>query len=159
MAGVSILGIDPGLSGALAILHPKDGILLESMPVIGNELDLKRLNEFLKDWAMDIRTAYLEKVHSMPKQGVASTFKFGRVYGALEALLVANAIPVIDVRPQVWMKTMHFGISPTLDTKARSRLAFAKRFPDVDARRSAKCRVDDIGMIESALIASYGAEQ
>jgi crossover junction endodeoxyribonuclease RuvC len=156
MSGVSILGVDPGLGGGLAIIHPKDGMLLEPMPTIGNELDLQTLNRFIGDHARDIRVAYLEKVHAMPKNGSVSMFKFGRVYGALEALLVAHKIPVVDVRPQVWMANVHAGISRSLEPKERSRMAFSRIFPEVDARRTMKSKVPDMGLVDAGLIALYG---
>ena len=46
--------------------------------------------------------AFLEVVHSMPKQGVVSTFKFGQSYGNLEAFLTAAEIPFERVTPSVW---------------------------------------------------------
>jgi crossover junction endodeoxyribonuclease RuvC len=50
--------------------------------------------------------AIIEKVHSMPKQGVASSFKFGQSYGFLRGCLVASGIPFEEVSPQVWQKEL-----------------------------------------------------
>lgn len=50
--------------------------------------------------------AYLEQVHSMPGQGVASSFKFGQGYGSLEMALTAAGIPFERVTPQKWQKAL-----------------------------------------------------
>jgi crossover junction endodeoxyribonuclease RuvC len=153
---VAVMGIDPGLGGGIAILHPSDGISLERMPLIGNELDLKELSHILKNFSNDVRMAYLEKAQAMPKQGVSSMFKYGRVFGAIEALLTGHEIPFVLVTPQTWMKYSHSGISRDLDSKERSRMAFARLLPNVDARRTAKCKGPDMGLVEASLIADYG---
>ena len=49
-------------------------------------------------------TAIIEKVHSMPKQGVVSTFKFGNNFGQWQGILSSMCIPYIEVSPQKWMK-------------------------------------------------------
>lgn len=50
--------------------------------------------------------AYIERVHSMPKQGVASSFTFGRSYGFLRGCLIASGIPFEEVTPQTWQKAL-----------------------------------------------------
>ena len=52
-------------------------------------------------------TAIIEKVHSMPKQGVVSTFKFGNNFGQWQGILSAMGIPYEEVTPQKWMKMFH----------------------------------------------------
>ena len=54
--------------------------------------------------------AVIEKVHSMPGQGVASTFKFGMNYGQWIGILTALQIPYEMITPQKWMK--HYGSMP-----------------------------------------------
>ncbi len=155
-----ILGIDPGLSGGLAFLDTRYGVLLEPMPTVGEQsrsLDLKEINRLMCDHRLDIQMAYMERVHSMPGQGVVSVFKFGRVFGALEALLVSNGIPYWLVTPQVWMNEMH-DRDKTIDTKARSLRAFGKLFPEVSALATARSKVPHMGLVEAALIAKYGAQ-
>jgi len=48
----------------------------------------------------------LEKVHSMPGQGVASSFKFGQGFGHLEMALTSAKIPFTYVTPQKWQKEL-----------------------------------------------------
>jgi hypothetical protein len=103
-----IAAFDPGITGALALLGDPDfdEIQLFDLPQANNELDPAALARILKD-AAPVR-AVIELVHSMPKQGVASTFKFGRSYGTILGVIGALAIPLTRVRPQVWKK--HFGL-------------------------------------------------
>ena len=83
------LGIDPGMSGAWAIITGRKIIsVCRAKDKTGAEI---------KDWlrvqviANPDMTAAIEQVHSMPKQGVASSFKFGMSYTHADAdsLLIA----------------------------------------------------------------------
>lgn len=90
-----ILGLDPGMAGGIAVLgrpQPERDVF----EFLNNQYILAR-------W--DIR-AYLERVHSMPKQGVASSFTFGRNYGFLRGCLVALGIPFEEVTPQRWQRAL-----------------------------------------------------
>ena len=150
-----ILGVDPGLGGGLAIIG-NEGIMTETMPVTAGEIDLARLARWLKAHSHDISMAFVEKVHSMPKQGVSSTFKFGDVYGTIKGMLTAFGIPFELVTPQSWTKELHAGVSKGLPAKERSRLVASRLFPDLDLRESSRCRVPHDGMIDALLIAEYG---
>ena len=48
----------------------------------------------------------VERVHSMPKQGVSSSFKFGENFGWFQGLLQGLGIPYTLVSPSVWQKAM-----------------------------------------------------
>jgi len=98
------IGIDPGKSGAIAFI-PED----EAPSAIKNKETLHDLVEALENAKAsycDNMFAVIEKVHSMPGQGVASSFKFGESYGQLTALLVALGIPYETVSPQRWQKEL-----------------------------------------------------
>ena len=58
----------------------------------------------LIDYAPVVKFAYLEKVHSMPGQGVVSTFSFGENFGWWQGVLGSLGIPYTTIRPQDWMK-------------------------------------------------------
>jgi hypothetical protein len=149
-----VLGIDPGLSGGLAVIGP-DGLWLEPMPrTVDGDLDLDELRRLIGDWYGEISNAFVEKVHAMPKQGVSSMFTFGRSYGAILGMLAAFDIHVVHVRPQEWQKEMHEGFAG--EPKDRSRAAFAELFPGVNAKRTPKCKGPDEGLVEAALIAEFG---
>jgi crossover junction endodeoxyribonuclease RuvC len=93
------LGIDPGMSGGIALMRSDDqqAPLLISMPET-----LADIREAFELVAPITRFALIENVHSFPGQGVASTFKFGRIFGRLEAMLAAFNIPYDYVTPQKW---------------------------------------------------------
>ena len=73
---------------------------------IKRELDLQKLNELLS-FADEV---VIEKVSSMPKQGVVSTFNFGYQFGAITAFSVAKCgiDNVHFITPQKWKK--HFNL-------------------------------------------------
>ena len=109
----TIIGIDPGASGGIAWIDPDGRACVEKMPETLQ--DLWELIESIKTsgsnearlWkACGSITAYLEEVHSMPGQGVASSFKFGRGFGNLEMALTAAGIPFERVRPQKWQAAL-----------------------------------------------------
>ena len=117
------LGIDPGISGGLAIVN--------SLGELSDAVGFKNLTETdINDWmlAYPYSLALLEKVHSMPKQGVKSTFTFGQSYGLLRGVLVANNLKREFVPPQVWQKAL--GCMTKGDknvTKAKAQELFPNR--------------------------------
>jgi hypothetical protein len=92
---INILGIDPGTSGAWAILG-EGGQVLE----VGSFADRKRLE------LANIDFAILEKVSARPGQGVCSVFTFGVSYGIWQGMLENYKIPFELVTPQKWQKTV-----------------------------------------------------
>ena len=92
------IGIDPGKTGAVAILDDKGNYI--------NVLDFgqEELMPTLIGYAPVVKFAYLEKVHSMPGQGVVSTFSFGENFGWWQGVLGSLGIPYTTIRPQDWMK-------------------------------------------------------
>jgi len=98
---VLIIGIDPGASGAI-VAHDGESSL-EFVKLSETEYDISL---FLKVLDLDCAFAYIERVHSMPGQGVASSFKFGQSYGFLRGLLIGLSVPFEEVSPQKWQKSM-----------------------------------------------------
>ena len=96
------LGLDPGKSGGVAV-HSGTIVIAECWPE--TESDIWDLLRTLTRSEPDL-FAMIEKVHSMPKQGVASSFTFGRGYGFLRGCLVGLGIPFEEVTPQKWQKAM-----------------------------------------------------
>jgi len=96
-----IIGIDPGQSGAAALLAP-DGRLVNVVKFNGaTPHDIGLALEEYGSFGDNVK-AYMEAVHSMPKQGVASSFKFGKSAGMLEGMLIALKIPYTMVTPAKW---------------------------------------------------------
>ena|ERR1017187_380496 len=145
-----ILGIDPGLSGAISFFFPDapDRVVAEDMPVVNGRVDVVTLADRIRQMQPSI--AIIENVHSMPREGVSSCFKFGLVCGAVHGVIGTLAIPYHFVTPQVWKK--HFRLS---SNKEESRMLSLQRFPATGFHFSRK---KDHNRSEAALIALYGSE-
>lgn len=143
-----IMGIDPGLKGAIAFYHPSDPnkISVYDMPVVDGEVDAAGLGRLISVSIPSI--AIIERVHSMPRDGVASAFKFGCNYGVPLGVIGALNIPVRKVTPTQWKK--HYRLSAN---KEESRARAIELWPGSDRFGRKK----DDGRAEAALIAKYGA--
>ncbi|MCH7888330.1 MAG: hypothetical protein IIA00_03525 [Proteobacteria bacterium] len=156
-----ILGIDPGLGGALAFLDPGNEVDIDlvDMPILRlargrkarRELDLSTLARLIDDRAAGIAHAFVELAGARPGQGVASMFNYGRTYGATLGILAANFIPTTTVAPTRWKRSL--GV-PAAKDGARARAG--------ELLPRAACRwplVGHAGRAEAALIALYGARE
>lgn len=147
------IGIDPGLSGGMATI--KDGWLptVVPMPVAGGEIDARAVVEdmaLLADCGRVI--VVVEAVHSMPKQGVASTFKFGKGYGKILGALEAMQIQTELVTPQAWKAVVLAGTPKDKD----AAVAWCRRaYPAVNLILP-KCRTPHDGMADALCIAEWG---
>lgn len=148
-----VLGMDPGVSGAIAVLSD-DGRLIEvfDMPVFKikgkSKLDTHQLGRMIGKYATDSR-AVIEQVGAMPGQGVTSMFTFGFCAGALHGAVGALGMPLELVSPRTWKA--RFRLSKD---KEESRQAASRRWPGTDTF----ARVKDGGRAEAALIALYSIE-
>jgi crossover junction endodeoxyribonuclease RuvC len=142
------MGIDPGISGAVAFYFPdqRAGISAYDVPIVGKEINASALFDLIHQYAPDL--AVIEIVHSMPKQGVASSFNFGMSYGIAKGVVGSLHIPTINVAPTKWKK--HFGL--TAD-KEQARALAISTWPFSEHFRRKK----DNGRAEAALLALYGA--
>jgi len=111
---MKICGIDPGIHGALAIVAINDSIapqLLDvlDVPVIGSGAKERVNTVLIWDWFAHHNPdhALIERADSMPKQGVASTFKYARAVGSLETVVACRDIPYSIIEPAVWKKFHH----------------------------------------------------
>lgn len=123
------IGIDPGVGGGIAFLNG-DELNVKNCP--DDEFGMAEEISMCKDIADGTPImACIEMVHSMPRQGVASTFKFGKNYGQWLGILAAHKIPFIDVSPYKWQK--HFGTQPKDkgDRKRNLKRIAQQRYPDV----------------------------
>jgi crossover junction endodeoxyribonuclease RuvC len=102
------IGIDPGaISGAYAAIN-HDGELIGcgDIPSMDGRVNASQLRYLIKSCVSTFDTAMIavESVHSMPKQGIASTAKFMRAVGAIEATAELTHYPFVLVTPQAWKK-------------------------------------------------------
>jgi crossover junction endodeoxyribonuclease RuvC len=95
------IGVDPGASGSIVCINER-GVPLLLMPLKNmTDTDIKENLELLMQLSLPLN-GVLERVHSMPKQGVSSTFKFGSSFGALGAHLVWAGVRFELVTPHKW---------------------------------------------------------
>ena len=106
-----IIGIDPGLSGAIAVFNDQFGLIgVRDMPVMaalvgrGRVVDCIELAKLFKAFAGHDVICIIETVSSMPGQGVASMFKFGKAAMAPEAMAHLMGFKVSMVTPQKWKR-------------------------------------------------------
>lgn len=98
---MTYIGIDPGGSGGIGVIWGDGKAYGHKMP----ETE-KDVVDLLNDLSLDSCFAFIESVHSMPGQGVSSSFKFGMSYGGLRMALVALGIPFETASPQRWQKEL-----------------------------------------------------
>lgn len=152
-----ICGIDPGASGALAFFNVGVGALeMFPMPTVEKRVGSRKRREVDPLGVSAIFTkmrhpqaVVIERVSSMPGQGVSSTFAFGRGLGVIEGVLAAHGLPVIWVAPTTWKR--HFDLLK--QDKSASRAKAAALFP---AYESLFSRAKDDGPAEAALMAMWG---
>jgi crossover junction endodeoxyribonuclease RuvC len=142
------VGVDPGKSGAIALIH-SDGTLVAvyDMPLAGSIVSAQLLAD-LEFWS-DGRhgTVVIEDVHSMPKQGVASSFSFGRSLGVVEGVFAGAGRPLVYVSPAKWKRAL--GLT---SDKGMSRRRAIETWP---TKAHLFKRVKDEGRAEAALIALW----
>ncbi len=147
---MKILGIDPGLSGALALIE--DGRLLDTwdMPVAGSRVAAGLLIDLFHSARPDL--VVIEEVHSMPGQGVSSTFKFGLSAGVVDGAVAALGYGKEYVQPTVWKRAL--GLAGK--EKDDARLKALDLWP---SRAQLFARKKDCGRADAALIALWNHRQ
>jgi Holliday junction resolvasome RuvABC endonuclease subunit len=141
------VGIDPGFSGAWGMIdhhgaYVSCGDMIHDGKHIKQRMVWAEMSQALD--RQDRETA-IEVVHSMPKQGVASSFKFGMAYGVALGLVDRLLCPAHLVTPQAWKKAMG------LTSDKRTSLNMARElWPNAPLGRQ-----KDNGRAEALLIAEW----
>lgn len=160
VAPTFILGVDPGLSGALAFYEPETGdLVVVDTPILtikeGGKLkskpDVYALGILLDHWRPLIKYAVVEKVSAMPEQGVTSSFNFGDVFGVVRGAIAANIIPMHMIQAREWKGVMKLPGGKA--NKDESRALASKLMPRHAGRWNLK---KHDGRAEAALLAWYG---
>lgn len=156
-----VLGVDPGVSGALVLT---DGRTLKNwpMPITVNGKDksvhfegVSKLLRKIRLWHGDVHV-FLERAMPMA-QGMKSAFNYGRGFEAVVIAISIHKLPVTLVEPGKWSKEMHEGVNGDLKAKAKSLIAVQRLYPKLVAAlpRNTKGNLLD-GPIDALLIAGYG---
>ena len=154
-----IIGIDPGLSGAIAVLEEKKILGIFDMPVMAEgkknkrQLNSAQLVNIIKEYIeKDIEiTVVVEQVNAMPGQGVTSMFNFGQTFGAIKGVCAALNLPIFFVRPSKWKK--HFELINS--SKDASRTKVIEMYPSIANQLKKK---KDLNKSDAILIARYYSE-
>jgi len=141
--GLIVAGIDPGLSGALAVLSENGTLDSIHMPRMDKLVDGGYVARWLCD--RDVNFAVMEQAGAFPGQGVAGMFNYGRSYGQVLGALQASLIPYSLVTASRWKNNL--GLSKD---KERSRRRAIELFPEFAYQFQLK---KDEARAEAALIA------
>jgi crossover junction endodeoxyribonuclease RuvC len=153
---VKLLAIDPGLTGAFAVLGP-DGKLIEiiDMPTLADgPKGRPAVNAGLCAdliYRLSVSRAVVEQVGVMPREGAVGAFAFGKSVGILLGALAAAGVPVEMVTPQAWKRAL--GLSGDKDA---SRSMAIRQWP---AQAGLFSRKKDDGRADAALIGLAAIKQ
>ena len=145
-----VLGIDPGMSGAIAVVNQANEVLVWDMPTIEvggkRRISAVHLHDLLVDIG-PVDMAVVEDVQGVQGSGATSAFSFGRGCGVIEMGLVALQRPTTYVKPQKWTKALGVG-----SDKGAHRQAAQRLWP-LDADLFG--RVKDDGRADAALLTHW----
>ena len=154
-----VVGIDPGLNGAIAVLQDKKVLSITDMPVMADgkknkrQLNNAQLAEILRKNTSegDEISIVVEQVNAMPGQGVPSMFNFGQTFGAIKGVCAALQLPIFFVRPSKWKKYFELINS----SKDSSRTKAIEMYPNLSDQLAKK---KDVNKSDAILIARFFIE-
>jgi crossover junction endodeoxyribonuclease RuvC len=151
-----IIGIDPGISGAISIIENKKILEVYDTPtMIDGKKNKKQINSAQVTNIIKERldkekevVVVVEQVNAMPGQGVTSMFNFGQSFGVIKGICAALSLPIYFVRPTKWKK--HFNLIKT--NKDASRTKVIEAYPEISNKLHRK---KDSNRADAILIALY----
>ena len=151
-----IIGIDPGISGAISIVENKKIIEVYDTPTMidgkknKRQINSAQVTNIIKERLNDDKEVIVvvEHVNAMPGQGVTSMFNFGQSFGVIKGICAALSLPIYFVRPAKWKK--HFNLIKT--NKDASRTKVIEVYPGISSKLSRK---KDSNKADAILIASF----
>lgn len=154
---VAFIGIDPGISGAVAVVSP-DGFLdwAQRTPVVKDKgkahYDVPLMRRAITESVRDVSRIIvgIEKVGAMPTDGRVGAFNFGKGYGIWLGILSTLDVPYIEITPQRWQAKMLAGHPRGPQTKTSAVTCAKAMFPTIPISVKA-----DWGIADAALIAEY----
>ena len=153
-----IIGIDPGITGAICFFEDRKIICLIEMPnMAAGKKNKRQVNgaqvyneifERIKNYNKKDIKVVIEQVSAMPGQGVTSMFNFGQSFGVLKGICSAMQLQMYFVRPAKWKKYY----SLINSKKDASRTKVIEIFPYISTQLSKK---KDSNKADAVLIASF----
>lgn len=155
-----IISIDPGITGAIALVDQHGAHEVHDMPVMekthgkGQQVNPYALAGLIRGLHIEnkIKMVVIERVGPMPSQGVTSVFGFGKSAGIIEGVIAAFHLPMQFPTPQAWKK--HFALIGRDKDAARTHAI--NLFPMMADSLSRK---KDIGRADAILIGAYIAQK
>ena len=156
-----VIGIDPGITGALAMVGTAGLLRVDDMPTYEKPGTTKVRREICGDGLSELLSKYMwgyslnevvcvvEFVSSNPGQGVASVFSLGHSAGVIAGVLAAKGVPTEYVTPARWKASMGLG-----NDKARSIAVAKALFPNSEPWLKRK---KDHNRAEAIMLAHFGA--
>jgi crossover junction endodeoxyribonuclease RuvC len=160
-----IIGIDPGITGAVAAIDHHGMQAVEDMPfmekssskgkaTVRNQINAAALADLLRRLTIDYETnaimVFIERVGSMQGQGVATMFSIGHSCGMIEGVVAALRLPHRLITPGEWKKAMKL---PRGGDKNEARALAQRLYPQAPLQL-----VKHHNRAEAILIARYGYE-
>ena len=151
-----IIGIAPGINGAISIIENKKIIEVYDTPtMIDGKKNKRQINgaqvtNIFKERLNGEKevVVVVEHVNAMPGQGVTSMFNFGQSFGVIKGICAALNLPIYFVRPAKWKK--HFNLIKT--NKDASRTKVIEVYPEISSKLHRK---KDSNRADAILIALY----
>ena len=151
-----IIGIDPGISGAISIVENKKILEVYDTPTMidgkknKRQINSAQVTSIIKERLNNGKEVIVvvEQVNAMPGQGVTSMFNFGQSFGVIKGICAALSLPIYFVRPTKWKK--HFNLIKT--NKDASRTKVIEVYPEISSKLHRK---KDSNRADAILIALY----
>lgn len=125
----AVVGVDPGLQGAIAFVRLDMGdASVHDLPVLDRKIDIFALSEMLEQVRerFDLRLCLIESAMILPRQNAISGLTVGRNYGRLAGCIELARVPLQEVTPATWKRQL-FGVKKTgVDRKAIKEAAISK---------------------------------
>jgi len=154
---MKIGAVDPGLTGAACILEQINGavmlISVIDLPTAGEGAKRRLDAVTFASWLNSNKPThvFIENARAMPRQGVTSMFRYGRVAGAVEGVVAAQLIPLSLIEPATWKRHLRLN-SNKEDCRARALQLLPSAASELQ-------RVKDHHRAEAILLAFYGLER
>ena len=147
--GMIVVAIDPGLNGGVAILNSDGELEAFDIPTVGEKAKRRVFGATLSRRLVEtnVTHAVIEQVSAMPKQGIASAFRFGTAYGQCLGVIEALWLPLTVVHSSKWKRQAGLDSS-----KENSRLKAIETFPKYEHFFTRK---RDHNRAEAALLANW----
>jgi crossover junction endodeoxyribonuclease RuvC len=146
-----VCGIDPGVSGAVAVIDTNIGLAdVVDLPQGPYGLDPVAFAEQLDAWG--VRSVTLEDNRAMGSNGSLANFSMGRAVGLIIASVLLTSRPLHRVKPQEWQRSVGVTSIKAAERKEAHRQRARELFPECEAQLKRKA---DHNRADALLIAEY----